>query len=81
MKAVKNPCPWTFIMPTGGVSTTKESLTEWFSASVVCVGIGSKLITTELVENRDYKKIASDVRRVIDLIKVIRDSLGISESF
>lgn len=81
VKAVKSPCPWTFIMPTGGVSTTKESLTEWFSAGVVCVGIGSKLITTELVENRDYKKIASEVRRVIDLIKVIRDSLGISESF
>ncbi|MBA7508684.1 hypothetical protein ES705_00616 [subsurface metagenome] len=28
-----------------------------------------------------YKKIASEVRRVIDLIKEIRDSLGISESF
>jgi len=68
-------------MPTGGVNTTKESLTEWFLAGVVCVGIGSKLIHRELVENRDYKKIASEVRRVIDLIKEIRDSLGISESF
>ncbi|MBE3086457.1 MAG: bifunctional 4-hydroxy-2-oxoglutarate aldolase/2-dehydro-3-deoxy-phosphogluconate aldolase [Bacteroidetes bacterium] len=81
VKAVKGPCPWTFIMPTGGVCTTKESLTEWFSAGVVCVGIGSKLITKELVENRDYKKIASEVRRVINLIKEIRDSLGVSESF
>ncbi|MBE3089159.1 MAG: bifunctional 4-hydroxy-2-oxoglutarate aldolase/2-dehydro-3-deoxy-phosphogluconate aldolase [Actinobacteria bacterium] len=81
VKAVKGPCPWTFIMPTGGVCTTKESLTEWFSAGVVCVGIGSKLITKELVENRDYKKIASEVRRVINLIKEIRDSLEVSESF
>ena len=81
VKAVKGPCPWTFIMPTGGVSTTKESLTEWFSVGVVCVGIGSKLITKKLVENRDYKKIASEVRRVINLIKEIRDSLGVSESF
>lgn len=81
VKAVKSPCPWVSIMPTGGVNTTKESLIEWFSAGVVCVGIGSKLIQKELVENKDYKKIASEVRRVINLIKEIRDSLGISESF
>lgn len=81
VKAMKGPCPWTYIMPTGGVSTTKESLTEWFSAGVVCVGIGSKLITKELVEDRNYKKITSEVKRVINLIKEIRDNLGISESF
>ena len=38
------------------------------------------IIQKELVENRDYKKIASEVRRVINLIKEIRGSLGISES-
>jgi len=81
VKAILGPCPWASIIPTGGVSTTKESLTEWFSAGVVCVGIGSKLITKKLIENKDYKKIASEVERAINLIKEIRDSLGISESF
>lgn len=80
VKAMKGPCPWTSVIPAGGVSPTKESLTEWFSAGVVCVGIGSKLITKEMVKNRDYKSIASEVRRVIGLIKEIRDSLETSES-
>ena len=80
VKTIKGPLPWTRIIPTGGVDTTKESITEWFSAGVACVGIGSKLITGELVKNRDYKMITSEVKRVINLIKEVRNSLGISES-
>ena len=44
VKAIKGPQPWTCIMPTGGVSPTKESLVSWFKAGVTCVGMGSKLI-------------------------------------
>ncbi|MGB3346482.1 MAG: bifunctional 4-hydroxy-2-oxoglutarate aldolase/2-dehydro-3-deoxy-phosphogluconate aldolase [Candidatus Humimicrobiia bacterium] len=72
VRSVKGPCPWTSIMPTGGVSPTKESLTDWFSAGVTCVGIGSKLITKEIIKNKDYRKLTSEVRRVINLIKEIR---------
>ncbi|NLE75316.1 MAG: bifunctional 4-hydroxy-2-oxoglutarate aldolase/2-dehydro-3-deoxy-phosphogluconate aldolase, partial [Chloroflexi bacterium] len=44
VKAVLGPCPWTRIMPTGGVDATEESLRAWFQAGVAAVGIGSKLI-------------------------------------
>lgn len=47
VKAIKGPQPWTSVMPTGGVSPTKESLKSWFSAGVTCVGMGSKLIKKE----------------------------------
>jgi 2-dehydro-3-deoxyphosphogluconate aldolase/(4S)-4-hydroxy-2-oxoglutarate aldolase len=72
VKAVKGPCPWTEIMPTGGVSPTKESLSEWFDAGVACVGMGSKLITKELVAAKDYAAIAKKVKETIGLIKQIR---------
>ena len=72
VKAVKGPCPWTEIMPTGGVSPTKESLSEWFGAGVACVGMGSKLITKELVAAKDYAAITKKVRETIGLIKQIR---------
>lgn len=72
VKAVKGPCPWTDIMPTGGVSPTEESLTEWFSAGICCAGIGSKLISKELVQKKDYKAITGNVRNTIELIKKIR---------
>ena len=72
VKAIKGPCPWTTVMPTGGVDPTVESLTEWFSAGVGCVGIGSNLITKEIIKNRDFKKLSEDVKRVINIIKDIR---------
>jgi 2-dehydro-3-deoxyphosphogluconate aldolase/(4S)-4-hydroxy-2-oxoglutarate aldolase len=72
VKAVKGPCPWTEIMPTGGVSPTKESLSEWFGTGIVCAGMGSKLITKELLVAKDYAGIAKKVKETIDLIKQIR---------
>ena len=72
VKAVKGPCPWTEIMPTGGVSPTKESLSEWFGAGIVCAGMGSKLITKELVATKDYAGIAGKGKETIELIKQVR---------
>ncbi len=71
VKAVKGPCPWTELMPTGGVSPTKESLTEWFDAGIACAGIGSKLITKELVRAKDWAGITVKVKETIELIKRI----------
>jgi len=72
VKAVRGPCPWTEIMPTGGVSPTKESLGAWFGAGVACVGIGSKLISKELVAAKDYAGIAKKVKETIEIIREIR---------
>ncbi|AEJ60683.1 KDPG and KHG aldolase [Spirochaeta thermophila DSM 6578] len=76
VKSVLGPCPWTEIMPTGGVDTTEESLRAWFEAGVVAVGIGSKLITKERVKNGDFDAIAEDVKRVKALIAKIRSERG-----
>ena len=72
VKAIKGPCPWTSVMPTGGVSPTRESLEEWFNAGVTCVGLGSKLIAPDENGAWDYKKIEEKTTLAIDLIKVIR---------
>ena len=72
VKAVKGPCPWTDIMPTGGVSPTKQSLTEWFSAGIACAGMGSKLITKELLAAKDYAGITKKVKETIQTIEEIR---------
>jgi 2-dehydro-3-deoxyphosphogluconate aldolase / (4S)-4-hydroxy-2-oxoglutarate aldolase len=72
VKSVKGPCPWTEIMPTGGVSPTRESLAAWFEAGVSCVGMGSNLITKELLNAKDYSGITKKVKETIELIKKIR---------
>lgn len=71
-KSVMAPCPWTRIMPTGGVAPTEESINGWFGAGVACVGMGSKLITKELVASSDYEGITANVRRTLELIRRAR---------
>jgi len=63
VKSVLGPCPWTRIMPTGGVDATQESLAAWFKAGVACVGMGSKLITKDLVAKKDWQAITENVNR------------------
>ena len=75
VKAVQGPCPWTRIMPTGGVDVTRESMEAWFKAGVSCVGVGSKLITKEIVEGADYARLTENVRRLIGWIREIREEM------
>ncbi|HOL30536.1 MAG TPA: bifunctional 4-hydroxy-2-oxoglutarate aldolase/2-dehydro-3-deoxy-phosphogluconate aldolase [Anaerohalosphaeraceae bacterium] len=71
-KAVKGPCPWAELMPTGGISPTPESLKEWFDAGIACAGMGSKLITKELVAAGDFAGITRKVQDTLTLIRQIR---------
>ena len=66
--ALKGPCPWTSIMPTGGVSPDETNLKSWFNAGVSCVGIGSKLITKDIIENGDYDKLKTRVNNTLKII-------------
>ena len=72
VKSILAPCPWSRIMPTGGVDATEKSLREWFEAGVVAVGIGSKLITKQLLDAQDYAGIEKKVRETIQIIRSIR---------
>lgn len=59
-------------MPTGGVDTTKENLSGWFKSGVCAVGMGSKLVSKQLMEAKDYATIERDTKAVIETIKAIR---------
>lgn len=72
VKAVMGPCPWSRIMPTGGVDNDETSLRKWFDAGVVCVGMGSNLISKKMLDAKDYKGIETQVRETVELIKSIR---------
>ena len=72
VKAIKGPQPWTLIMPTGGVTTEENNLRGWFDSGVLCVGIGSKLISKEILLNKDYVTLQKDVSRTLNVIKSIR---------
>jgi 2-dehydro-3-deoxyphosphogluconate aldolase/(4S)-4-hydroxy-2-oxoglutarate aldolase len=72
VKSVLGPCPWTRIMPTGGVDATEENIRAWFEAGVTCVGMGSRLIAKELVAAGDFDAISKKAAQVLAWIKDAR---------
>ncbi|NNC39791.1 MAG: bifunctional 4-hydroxy-2-oxoglutarate aldolase/2-dehydro-3-deoxy-phosphogluconate aldolase [Acidimicrobiia bacterium] len=72
VKAVRAPCPWARLMPTGGVDITEESLSAWFEAGVACVGIGSKLVSRDLVEAADWDALERRTADVMSIISTVR---------
>jgi 2-dehydro-3-deoxyphosphogluconate aldolase/(4S)-4-hydroxy-2-oxoglutarate aldolase len=75
VKNLKGPCPWTEIMPTGGVAPTRENLTAWFEAGIACAGMGSNLITKELLHEKNYAGLTQKVKEAVELIREIRSNL------
>ena len=59
-------------MPSGGVSPTEENLTEWFGAGAFCVGMGSQLISKEIIANRDYNRLEKLARESVEIIRKLR---------
>ena len=76
VKSVLGPCPWTRVMPTGGVDASRDSLQAWFEAGVACVGIGSKLVTKQIVASGDYAALTENTRRVVEWIREIKEEMG-----
>ena len=72
VKAIKGPQPWTSIMPTGGVNTSKENLKSWFDAGVTCVGLGSQLISNQVTEQRDFEGLKVTVSQVLQTIQSLK---------
>ena len=69
VRDVSGPCPWTRLMPTGGVDASEESIKAWFQAGVVCVGMGSKLFRKDLMAAGDYPAISATVAQVLKWIQ------------
>lgn len=69
IKAIRGPMPGVKIMATGGVEPTRASLHTWFTAGCHCVGMGSQLFSREVLEGRDYEKLASAVQDCFQIIR------------
>lgn len=71
MSAIKDVFPNLKFMPTGGVDTTKENIESWFKAGVSAVGMGSKLISKDLMAAKDYSTIENETKKVLEIIQTL----------
>lgn len=72
IKAIKGPCPWSQLMPSGGVSPTLENLKSWFDAGAFCVGMGSKLITSDIIRENKYDLLQEKAAEIVQMVEKIR---------
>ncbi len=73
IRSVLAPCPWHRLLPTGGVDATEAGITEWIQAGACAVGMGSKLITSAAVKDRNYDFIAANTAQTIAWIRKARE--------
>jgi 2-dehydro-3-deoxyphosphogluconate aldolase/(4S)-4-hydroxy-2-oxoglutarate aldolase len=72
VSAVKEIFPELMFMPTGGVDVNEDNLGKWFKAGVVAVGLGSKVISKELVLKKDYATIGALAKKALDIVQKIK---------
>lgn len=72
LSAIKELFPNLLFMPTGGVELNKENIGAWFKAGVCAVGMGSKLISKELMEGKKYEELTAATKQAIEIVKASR---------
>lgn len=74
IKGVLGPCGYLNLMPTGGVTPEPDNLKSWLDAGVICVGMGSQLISKEMIANKAFDELTQKVATAISTIKSLNPS-------
>jgi 2-dehydro-3-deoxyphosphogluconate aldolase / (4S)-4-hydroxy-2-oxoglutarate aldolase len=72
VSAIKELFPGQLFMPTGGVELTLENISGWFRSGVCAVGMGSKLITKDIMSAGSYNKLFEDTQEALKLVQAAR---------
>lgn len=70
ISSVKELFPGILFMPTGGVELDPDNINKWFHAGVCAVGMGSKLISREILDGRQYDKLFDETEKALEMVKM-----------
>ena len=73
VKAVRGPMPWTSVIPTGGVEPTWVSIKGWIEGGAAALGIGSKLISREIIAHEDWERLKKTTHDCLDFVAKARN--------
>ncbi|MCD0468797.1 bifunctional 4-hydroxy-2-oxoglutarate aldolase/2-dehydro-3-deoxy-phosphogluconate aldolase [Flavobacterium sp. JAS] len=72
IQTIKDIFPDLLFMPTGGVEPEEKNLKSWFGAGVVAVGMGSKLLQTNLINEGNFEALTDYIKKANLLIQSCR---------
>ncbi|MBG9377172.1 bifunctional 4-hydroxy-2-oxoglutarate aldolase/2-dehydro-3-deoxy-phosphogluconate aldolase [Panacibacter sp. DH6] len=72
VSAVKELFPALMFMPTGGVEVDEQNMGAWFKAGVVAVGLGSKVISKDVLANKDYDTVSTLAAKALAIVQKLR---------
>ncbi|MES2653178.1 MAG: bifunctional 4-hydroxy-2-oxoglutarate aldolase/2-dehydro-3-deoxy-phosphogluconate aldolase [Bacteroidota bacterium] len=62
-------------VPTGGVEIDEANIDSWFKAGVCAVGMGSKLVSKKIIENREYDNLFSLTTKALEIINKVKPNI------
>ena len=72
VEAIKTLFTGVDFLVTGGVEPIEQNIGAWFKAGVAGVGLGSKLITKDVVANKNYTQLEIQTKELVQLIKKVQ---------
>jgi len=72
LSSIKVLFPNLLFMPTGGVELTKESIGGWFKAGVCAVGMGSQLVSKDVMDGKKYAELTEATKEAITIVNASR---------
>ena len=72
VSSIKDLFPGQLFIPTGGVEIETGNISEWFKSGVCGVGMGSKLISKEIMKEKDYDTLFTRTQLTLTIIAETR---------
>lgn len=72
VSSIRDLFPGQLFIPTGGVELDQQNISTWFKAGVCAVGMGSKLISKEVLKNEQYDLLYKNTQAALEMVKAGR---------
>jgi 2-dehydro-3-deoxyphosphogluconate aldolase/(4S)-4-hydroxy-2-oxoglutarate aldolase len=69
LATIKDLFPDQLFIPTGGVELEADNIQTWFKAGVCAVGIGSKLISKDILATKNYAALGLLTQETLNLVR------------
>jgi len=71
VSSIRELFPGQLFIPTGGVELNKANIDAWFKAGVCAVGMGSKLISKDILKNKQYDVLYKHTLTALELVSEV----------